>query len=161
MTELSQAGGGDDLVSITLIDFPIALAMRAGKNYEALQREFALIHFSDEATRASVPARLLEVAERARTALAAGEVISRDQLSAAVESGAPTVTVELRMPHSAGTAMTDLMTLLVEADDFCREGDLITVAMPPDCRAFREWFLNEFVQQIDGRPATPWTGPTE
>ena len=54
------------------------------------------------------------------------------------------------MPRSTGESMAALSGLLVEADDFCREGDLITVAMPPDCRAFREWFLGEFVRQIAG-----------
>ena len=153
--------GTDEMVSIRLIDFPIALSTLAGRHYEALQREFALIHFSDEATRASVPARLLEVADRTRQALAAGEVISREQFAASMERGDRAITVDLRMPRSAGTAMADLLTLLVEADDFCREGDLITIAMPDDCRAFREWFLNEFVRQIRGEPPTAWRGPFE
>ena len=41
------------------------------------------------------------------------------------------------------------------------EGDLITVAMPEDCRAFREWFLEEFARQAAGQPPTPWEGPWE
>jgi hypothetical protein len=151
----------DEMVSIRLIDFPIALANRAGRHYEAIQREFALIHFSDEETRASVPTRLLEVAEQTRAALASGEIISREQFAASVERGDHQITFDLRVPRSTGDAMAELLTLLVEADDFCREGDLITVLMPDDCRAFREWFLNEFVHQINGEPATPWRGPLE
>src|SRR3954470_21684079 len=118
-----------EMVSITLMDFPVALASRAGKHYEAIQREFALIHFSDEATRASLPARLLDLAERTRAELASGEIIEREQVTSAIEQGVEHVTVTLRMPRSAGASMAALSELLVEADDFCREGDLITVAM--------------------------------
>lgn len=150
-----------EMVTIRLIDFPIGLANRAGRHYEAIQREFALIHFSDDATKASVPARLLEVAERTRAALASGEIIDRDQVATSIEQGVGSITVDLRMPRVAGEAMAALVDLLVEADDFCREGDLITVAMPEDCRQFREWFLGEFVRQIDGEPPTPWVGPLE
>ncbi len=151
----------DDMVSITLVDFPIALANRAGRHYEAIQREFALIHFSDEATRASLPSRLLELAERTRNELASGEIIEREQVTSAIESGVERLTISLRMPRSTGESMAALSELLVEADDFCREGDLITVAMPPDCRAFREWFLGEFVRQIAGSAPTAWDGPWE
>lgn len=150
-----------EMVSIKLVNFPIALANRAGRHYEAIQREFALIHFSDDATRASVPTRLLELAERTRNELASGEIIDRDQLRTAVEGGAEQVTINLRVPRLTGESMAALAELLVEADDFCREGDLITVAMPPDCRAFREWFLSEFVRQIADEQPTPWNGPWE
>ena len=157
----SADASGDDMVSITLVNFPVALANRAGRHYEAIQREFALIHFSDEATRASVPSQLLELAERTRAELASGEIIEREQVTSAIERGVEHITVNLRMPRSAGESMAALSELLVEADDYCREGDLITVAMPDDCRAFREWFLAEFVRQIAHEPPTPWEGPSE
>ena len=151
----------EEMVSITLVNFPVALANRAGRHYEAIQREFALIHFSDEATRASVPSRLLDLAERTRAELASGEIIEREQLTSAIERGVEHVTLTLRMRRSAGESMAALSELLVEADDYCREGDLITLAMPDDCRAFREWFLAEFVRQIADEQPTPWDGPWE
>jgi hypothetical protein len=159
--DIQSGGASDDMVSITLVNFPVALANRAGRHYEAIQREFALIHFSDGATRASVPSRVLELAERTRAELASGEIIEREQVTSAIERGAKHMTVNLRMPRSAGESMAALSELLVEADDYCREGDLITIAMPDDCRAFREWFLAEFVRQIAHEPPTPWDGPWE
>ena len=45
---MSDDSQNSEMVSITLVDFPVALASRAGKHYEAIQREFALIDFSDE-----------------------------------------------------------------------------------------------------------------
>lgn len=150
-----------DMVTIRLVDYPVSLANRAGRHYEAIQRELALIHFSDDAAQASVPARLLEVTERARTAMAGDEIVDRELVTTSIEEGTSSITVDLRMPRAAGEAMAELVGLLVEADDFCRNGDLITTAMPEDCRAFREWFLGEFVRQIDGDPPTPWDGPIE
>jgi hypothetical protein len=150
-----------EMVTIRLVDYPVALANRAGRHYEAIQREFALIHFSDDATKASVPARLLEVAERTHATLESGEIIDREQVETSIEQGTGTITVDLRMPRAAGVVMAELVGLLVEADDFCRDGDLITVAMPPECREFREWFLGEFSRQADGEPPIPWTGALE
>ncbi len=46
--------------------------------------------------------------------------------------------------------------MLTAADEYCREGALLTCAPPPSAVRFREWYLNEFVVQIDGHPPTPW-----
>ncbi len=151
----------DDLVAVRLVDFPVALATRFNRHYEAIQRELALIHFSDDETRAALPGRVLEVAERTSSELAGAEIIARDQLAEAIAGGAQTVTVDARMPRSAGASITALMGVLSEADAFCREGDLITVAMPPECCRFRDWFLNELVNQMRGEEPTPWTGPSD
>lgn len=49
-----------------------------------------------------------------------------------------------------------LADLLAQADDYCRQGELLTVAPPADAVAFRQWFLGEFASQIDGAPPRPW-----
>ena len=49
--------------------------------------------------------------------------------------------------------------MLEEADDYCRRGDhLLTLATPEEERRFRRWFIGEFVDQIEGKPPTPWPG---
>ena len=48
--------------------------------------------------------------------------------------------------------------MLDEADVFCREGELLTLATPADEVAFRRWFLNEFVRQLRGEPPRRWSG---
>ena len=50
----------------------------------------------------------------------------------------------------------ELTGLLEEADDYCRRGELLTLATPPELVAFRNWYLGQVVEQIDGRPPTPW-----
>jgi hypothetical protein len=50
--------------------------------------------------------------------------------------------------------------MLDDADEYCREGrHLLTLATPPDLLAYRRWYLQQFVDQARGRPATPWDGP--
>jgi hypothetical protein len=149
----------DELAPVRLIDFPVALATRFNRHYEAIQRELALIHFSDDETRAALPGRVLAVAERASGELAGAEIIAQDQLSEAITGGAQTITLDALMPRSVGESITALLAVLSEADAFCRQGDLITVAMPPECCRFRDWFLNELVNQMRGEEPTPWTGP--
>ena len=61
------------------------------------------------------------------------------------------------VPVEVRQAAIDLGVLLDEADDFCRQGDeLLTLATPPRAVAFRRWFLEEFVRQIDGQPPVSW-----
>ncbi|MDP8936487.1 MAG: hypothetical protein M3O23_01920, partial [Actinomycetota bacterium] len=46
------------------------------------------------------------------------------------------------MPAEVGPAAAEFNRLLDEADEFCRAGDLLTLATPPDTAAFRRWFLD-------------------
>lgn len=151
----------DELVSVRLVDFPVALANRVNRHFEAIQREFALIQFADDSTRAAIPQRLQDVAERASAALGAREVIGREQLAEDVAGGAPVVTIEVMLPTSARVSIVALLELLADVDAFCREGELITVAMPAECCAMRDWLLTEMASQIDGAPPVPWSGPPE
>ena len=54
--------------------------------------------------------------------------------------------------------MRQLGALLEEVDDFCRSGQhLITLATPPESLAFRRWYLNEFIAQMERHePPVPW-----
>ena len=51
-----------------------------------------------------------------------------------------------------GPPPVELPRTLAEADEFCRRGELLTLATPPEYVAFREWFLGEIVRQLDGQP---------
>jgi hypothetical protein len=44
---------------------------------------------------------------------------------------------------------------LAEASEFCRRGELLTLATPPEYVAFREWFLDEIARQLGRNPPTP------
>ncbi len=57
------------------------------------------------------------------------------------------------LPHTA-SRMIDMLEL---ADTFCRSERLLSLATSPEQRAFRRWYLGEFVRQCDGEKPIPWT----
>jgi len=148
----------DELVLVRIVGFPIELSRRAARSREAVRRELALIQFSDADIRATLPARLVEVAEAVRVLLSASEIVDLDEVQAAIQRGSAAVSFEARIPRASGAQLRELVELFAEADEFCTSGDLITLAMAPECRAFQEWFVDEIARQLDGGAPTPWGG---
>lgn len=48
--------------------------------------------------------------------------------------------------------------LAQQLDEYCRRGDLLTLAMPADLVALRDWTTGEILRQCAGEPPTPWPG---
>ncbi|HXY94227.1 MAG TPA: hypothetical protein VEP49_17240 [Acidimicrobiia bacterium] len=149
-----------DLVHVRFVGAPVPLMLRATQHQQELIREFTLIQLSDERDKGDVPERLLEVIERQRAEFAHLSFRRPDELAGAIERGDPLVDIEIDLPREARAAAVEVQALLVEADDFCRHGDLITLAAAPDVVQFRAWFLGEIVRQLDGQPPTPYPGGT-
>jgi hypothetical protein len=80
----------------------------------------------------------------------------RTQIADEIARGATTVDLEIDVPAGAGAAAAEMLSILAEADEFCRRGELLTLAASPEYVEFREWFLGEIVRQLAGRPPTPW-----
>jgi hypothetical protein len=139
---------------VRLVQVPVELMARWNEHQQELLREFALIQLSDQATKAEVPARLLEVIERHRPAFSKLAVRTRGQFARARDEHEQYVDLELDLPPGAPAAARELQALFDEADEFCRRGDLITLATPPEHVALRHWFLNEIVRQFDGEEPT-------
>ena len=54
-----------------------------------------------------------------------------------------------------------LGALLDEADAYCKQGELLTLASPPVVRRFRTWYLAEIRAQLAGAAPGPWPGPVD
>jgi len=144
---------------VRLVHVPVVLMARWGEHQQELLREFALVQLSDQATKADMPSRLLEVIERHRPAFNKLAVRTRGQFARAREEHEPYIDLELDLPPGAPDAARELRVLFDEADEFCRRGDLLTLATPPEYVALRHWFLDEIVRQFDGEQPTPFTDP--
>jgi len=144
---------------VRLEHVPVVLMARWGEHQQELLREFALVQLSDQATKADMPSRLLEVIERHRPAFNKLAVRTRGQFTRAREEHEPYIDLELDLPPGAPDAARELRALFDEADEFCRRGDLLTLATPPEYVALRHWFLDEIVRQFDGEQPTPFTDP--
>ena len=141
--------------SVVLVDLPVELQARAEERHEELLRELAHVAHAGEA--AGTPQRLLALVTevRARYAPFAGPV--REQILAARASGRKTIDLRFVLPESGRSAARALLHVLEEADAFCRSGDLLTLAAPPDLVRFRRWFFGEVERQLAGAEPSAWT----
>jgi hypothetical protein len=144
------------LVQVQFLNSPVRLMFKANQHSQELMREFALIQLSDDSARQDVPARLLEVVDRHRRHFSALSFRRTGELAEAIQQGSRHIDMELDVPPTARHAAVEMLTTLAEADEFCRRGELLTLATPPDYVAYREWFFGEIVRQLDGKAPTPW-----
>ena len=148
----------DPLVEVVLLRYPLRLAVRASQHYEEVFREFALLAASRAEPAESVPVRLLRLIDALGRRYARQEALEAER-DAALARGEAERDFTIQVPRSVASASQVLGTMLDETDEFCRKGMLLTLAAPEDVVAFRRWYLQELVNQIDGGAPTPWTGP--
>jgi hypothetical protein len=149
-------GEAPDLADVHLLGLSTAAFQHASAHHDELFREFALIRSGEPSESPNVPARLLALLDELDQRFGSFSVGPSSEIEAAVARGDETVDVTYRVPPETREAAIRLSELLTRADEFCRQGELLTVAPPPDAVAFRNWFLREFAVQIAGAPPTPW-----
>ena len=144
----------------TLRDFPLRIWHRQLEHNQALLREIQLL----ASARASgalddVPARLLEMA---------GQFIARygptmdyltSQRMAAYEAGLEKFDSVVPLPAETLDIVPRALAMMREVDDYCRDGDLLTLAAPSDVAALQDWSTSEILAQFRGGAPTPWAGP--
>jgi len=151
----------DDLLEVRLIGLPLDVQSTTNAHYDALMREFELIRQSDNAAE-TVPVRLLDLVDELSTRFQEFSEQPRAVLEAALESGGTTVDLVYHVPPEIVEECRRLLDLLDEVDEYCLAGKhLVTLSSPPAVRAYREWFVREFIEQAAGRPPTSWADHIE
>lgn len=146
----------EPLRRVVLARLPLEVLARGEEHSEGLMREFALIANPHPDSAQEVPARLLRIVAELREQYSAFTAAPTAAIEEAKTRGEKEISVEYDLPAAAAGAAAAYQALFEEADEYCRQGDLLTLATPPDIVAFRNWFLGEFVRQIDGAGPTPW-----
>jgi hypothetical protein len=161
--DLDMTSAPDDLVTVRILDFPLLLWVRAQEHQDDLVREFTLIALDPDTTesRRSVPASFLTLVEAVSRRYGGTTVAADVTRDDALARGERSVDLDYVVPPAARAAALDLGAMLDLADEFCRSEHLLTLETPLVARRFRDWFLGEFVAQIDGAAPTPWRGPFE
>jgi hypothetical protein len=154
--EAAPDAGGGELVTVRFLGVPLDLLGRARQHQDSLEREFRLITLGRPEVHAHVTARLLDLVQELTERFAAIGREWREQIEGAQARGGRTVDLVASVPPAAAGASRRLTTLLDEADDFCRSGELLNLATPADCVELRRWYLGEYVAQIGGAAPTPW-----
>src|SRR5438270_11387646 len=99
--------------------------------------------------------RLLEIAATSDAEYANLNRSAEAEVEAALARGDETITVSVWVPAEFKQHIIESVPVLVEVDEYCRNGMLLTLATPDNLREFWSWYLGEFVRQIDGGNPTP------
>ena len=146
--------------AVHLRQLPVPLAAKARQHFEGLQREFALIAAgTDDSEREQhVPSRLLQLVDILTAQFAGINSEADQQLEDAIDREDHVIDDHvLVLPKEAAGASQALGDLIDEADEYCRQGEhLLTLETPPDCVAYRSWYLGQVIGQLNGAPAVPW-----
>ena len=142
-----------DLVEIHLVGVPLALLARAQERSDELAREFTYVAASDSD---AAPARLLALSQHLQGRYGGYMQPVQDEINAAAARGDELVDVSFAVPREVSAAASQLWALLDEADEFCRRGELLTLATPPEIVQFRRWYLSQFIDQSRGAEPVTW-----
>ena len=143
---------------IRLIDYPVLLAAEQQQQTAEMMREFQLIILGEPETHV-----LNEVVEFATTMWAdwgAALTGPREELERAIAAGEPYTELRYPVRPDSRASILRYARLMERADDYCRSGELISLAATPDVHALRRWLVEEFVRQHDGEPPRPWPRPS-
>jgi hypothetical protein len=148
------------LVGVHLLELPVPLAAKTQQHFEELMREFALIAAGVRSTDPDhhVPARLMQLVDGLVEQFGGVTGDAEQRLADAIDRGDAVIDDHLlEIPAEAGPASQALGDMIDEADDYCRRGEhLLTLASPPDCVAYRRWYLGEVIGQLAGATPTAW-----
>ena len=163
MAPAPTAFAPDRLVPVQLRSVPVSLAAKNRRHNEDLLREFALLVADvDEPRHAEqdlrAPSQLLDVVVRQAQEFHGLNDEAERVLEEAIASGADTIdSLELELPPEAADAVRAIAQAFDDADYYCWSGDqLVHLATPEDCAAYRRWVVGQVLDQLDGRTPVRW-----
>jgi hypothetical protein len=153
--------GGDGLHEVRLMNVPVRILVAGREHHDDVMREFAMLALSEGTDAEHTPKRLLELVDVLGRRYAAAAARPDAEVDDAIARGEQTIDLVYHVPDHVATAADELAALMDEADEFCRDRQLLALARPPLVVEFSRWYLNEFRHQIAGQPAQPWAGPLD
>jgi hypothetical protein len=142
--------------TVVLRDFPVRVMQEAREHGEALLREFALLVHGAVDEDARVPQRLLELAALSDARYSGLNPHAEAIVDAAIERGEEYVDLDLEVPLTFRDETIEAVPVLLEVEEYCRSGQMLTLVPSAEVRTFWVWYLSEFVRQIEGEPPQSW-----
>ncbi len=150
----------DGLVTVRLFGLPLRVHARAQQHTDEMTREFQLIVEQDHQQSGSVPRRLLQLSTMLSSRYAGFSDAQERRIHEGLAAGESQIDeLTFLVPADVGDAARQLGDILDEADEFCRTGQLLTLAATPELVAYRHWYLDNFIVQCAGAQPQPWSGP--
>lgn len=136
---------------LRLPDVPVQVFLESQDHQHELIRELQLIDIGGSVDDGAVHVsrRLARLISGVLADYQAVRSATREQALAAQGRGDHVVT--LRVPVSGGMAdaLRRWLQLLEEADELCREGELLLLAPRPEVRQLRRWYVEQITAQLD------------
>jgi anti-sigma regulatory factor (Ser/Thr protein kinase) len=143
-------------VQVTLVDLPVRLFMHYRERFFDLQREMQLVAIDARQGR-QLAQRLLDAVEQVQGFHLESTGVTA-QIESAIDAGVDRADITVDVPRGLGPVFLELRHLLVKADEFCREEQLLTLEAGPQEQALRAWYLGELAAQVDGAVPIAWPG---
>lgn len=149
-----------DVFEARMVQLPVRLWARSQEHHDALMREFALMSVpsDEEEKQRHVPTRLTQLMGTLTADFEGVSTEQEQQLFAAAEAGAEVIDeLVYTLPRAAAPPSKVLGEMLDESDEYCRQGQhLLTLASDDELVRFRWWYLDQIIDQADGKPPVPW-----
>ncbi len=139
------------LCRVCLEGVPLALLSASREHRDDLARELVLMSI-DHDDAADLPDRLVVLGDRLSREI---DVVLA-QMADADQRGESSVDLLIEISPDAAKVIAEVVDLLEEADRFCAEGALLTLAASDEVRAFRRWCATEIATQLRGGTASRW-----
>lgn len=144
----------DDGLPVLLQDLPVDLYAETHLHHQELRRELRLLALA-HGDAYPIASSISRVFRSFDDQLRRSEGVTA--LDAALEEPAGHIDAHLVVPPALPHTANRMIDMLELADTFCRSERLLSLATSPEQRAFRRWYLGEFVRQGDGEAPTPWS----
>jgi len=155
MGRWSSLDSSGALRRVELLGTPVQLLLEGIEHHDAVMRELQLL--SVMITPQHLSPRLAVLTEafgrRQFSQAARPEAV----VAQAAAAGHASVDLVYDLPAGVGGAARELEALMREVDVCCEMGDLITLPRSAEVRAFSDWYLEQVVDQLEGRPPRPWS----
>jgi len=155
-------GGEADarLYDVRLLGVPIDLFLSTRQQHDELVREFAVMGLGHGDQDAAQPADLRLLIQELGVTYARADTRTEREIEVAVADGVESTDLHYEVPASVVTASDRLDSLIGRADEFCRQGFMLTMPRSPAMVEFAGWWLDELRRQVAGHPPTPWPART-
>jgi hypothetical protein len=145
------SGPGDINEAVVLPAVPVRPFLESQDHQHDLIRELRLIDLGErfDVTSAASPRDLARMISEILVRYGQVRAATREQAVVALNEGKEVV--DLRVPVRPGMAdaLRRWLQLLEEADRFCEQGDLLTLAAPSAVRELRRWYVEQLTRCLE------------
>jgi len=153
-----DSSADDPTYEVRLINVPVRVHAASRRQHDELMHEFAMLAVSLE-DRSAVPVRMLDLIDTLGTRYGRAADRPDTAVDEALARGEDSVDLTYQVPAHVVDAANSLEQMMNEADEFCRQEQMLTLSRSEVQHRFAQWYLDEFRRQIAGQAPQPWDGP--